>query len=226
MDVNSRVIVRIWVSSAYLPEKGIARNPGITTGHVSMEVQDPTVKKYISFYPNKEADPNSNVKSPINDFEPEFKTLEEDLKKSKPSFTFCFYSLKTTAIKIRIQEIMNIKDLRWAFAKGSFRTTGNTFSCVSLVWDLLTAGGIRELISKVESSIASSHDSSKASYEMYEGAQQLNIVHVATGTLFLAEVLVSGKVPSPDALVTVLEKAKDKEMKEYPETKKYKFNGE
>ena len=249
---NSRVIVRIWTSSANLIIKGAA-----DVGHISVEIE--ASKKYMSLWPfqgssirnpetgeyqNKEpalekANPWTELFSGVEAQDLTEFTYEQDLalEENFPDIVLCFYSLSTLKIEEAYDRIVQTHGgQKWAlFGLGSAK------NCASFAYGLLRDGGLDNFYTLpdrlVSSSRVTGNSSSAASQGLFKsssssitGQSGSDLSSALGASFFAAEALVSPFIDSPDILVQKLTDAKKNELDEFAKKGKLhlipKFEGE
>lgn len=236
--IENRVIVRIWTSLVN-PD-----NPGASVGHVSLDI--PNEKIYWSFWPKVEAERTGHTKliqiNPVASAEIESLTYQKDVELEDgrpPALVFCFYTLEVHKIKAKFQELCK-SGIKWNLVGRWFYL--NAGSCASSAWELLIAGEIRKLVSKLDQSSASSSGSLwgsylsswwsiQGTYHQSSSNQQLALEASSQSSMaagYASQMAISFLVDSPDYIGSILRKAKEKELQNQPltGTKALAFKGE
>jgi len=214
---QNRVIVRIW-SSASDPDR-----PGANVGHVSLEMQDAGEVKYMSLWPAQAGPFQDSARDTeglgitegiSHEFVGSFEKDRDVYEKRAPEYTFCFYTLDRAAMMGAYNDAkQNIKG--WCLLGA--RCEG-AHSCASIVWTLLRAGGIDELIAASKLSTADTKKSSQGFFGMFaktassdtEGSK----INAFLTAEFTAQALAGTN--SPDSLAVRLILAKKAEIKREP----------
>jgi hypothetical protein len=222
---RKRVIVRIWTSLANI------NKPGKNVGHVSIEcpgvlVNTPNTRAtplYLSFWPDDKS-ASLGVKAPI----PHENKLnyQEDFEAENrpPEYMFCFYTLDIDRIRDAFEKHCATA-VGWSLT-GLIKLGGGD-SCASSAWKLLIAGGIGELVSKLERASIASVASAQGSL-LFSATPAIGSAKGSKGSVYGSEMAVSSLIESPDFVGTILEQAKGKELKRVPLTshERLKFQGE
>lgn len=219
---NKRVIVRVWASTANI------RIRGENAGHVSIEVSG----RYMSLWPRQsnEEHPTPAIESeglgitrPIShEFVPSYQIERDKYEGRDPEFTVCFYTLDNDRIKEKFNSLKEgpNKLEGWCLFGG---ICANAESCVSMVWELLIAGNIHKLVSKVEQSTASSKESLFGNFFMKKAISQSRVEDSSRGSTYSLENAIQFGIKSPDGLIAILKKAKLNELQKNRLTKHIYF---
>lgn len=214
---QNRVIVRIW-SSASDPDK-----PGANVGHVSLEMQDAGEVRYMSLWPAqagpfqdaaKATDGPGLTEGIRHEFVGSFEKDRDDYEGRAPEYTFCFYTLDRAAM---MGEFDNAKkDIKGWCLLGA-RCEG-AHSCASVVWSLLRAGGIDELIATSKLSTANAQQSGRGLFGMFAKAASSDAEGSKINAFLTAEFKAQAfaGIDSPDSLAVRLSLAKKAELKREP----------
>jgi len=212
-----RVIVRIWASCL---------DNGESVGHASLEYKFNGHTYYVSFWPK---DPKlHNVIVPCASKLIGHLHKDIELESRDPKYTFCFYTLDPEGM------LEEFKRFYTTLNKGSsngwcllgpiwdkFDCTSE--SCASLVWRLLLAGGIRNLISSTDVSSMISRETEKTSVRAGAEIRKSNFREVSKESILATENAAFILITSPDGLKNVLLYAKAKELKQHLWTQAISF---
>lgn len=196
---SNLVIIRIWDSNLKEVAKNKVSIEDRQVGHISIQ----TPNCYMSLWPKDITNSDAHeiygvhapdfIDSPDTDIIYETNAspyVSEDNIPAKPNLptVICLYSLNVDAIEARFKAIKEDPDFAGWTLIGNNRLVnkGNAHSCASLAYTLLVAGGIYELISRLNSSHGSLSSSA-----------------------------------SPAALLGFSQKAKQAELKKFPDTAKF-----
>lgn len=204
-DNKNHVTVRVWTSLFNPIHKGE------NVGHVSIQ----TPIYYISLWPRQTLSPQMQAAKDLegkgifqgitHEFVP---SLEIDCKyegNRAPEYKESFSGLDIDAINKRFEELKKTMT-GWRLFPG---ICDNTQSCASLAWELLTAGNIKKLIYSSTHAKVSSIGMMQGFFSAF---LQTKPERSITGSMYSIEMAASIIVTSPDSLVELLKKAKEKEI--------------
>lgn len=220
---KNRIIVRVWTSGFNVKNKG--KGPG----HVSIE----TPNHYMSLWPTdlaKDSEGSGFKQGISHEFVPTFAQDRLQEGKRDPEYTFIFYCLSTSEIEKFFSQTCQVEIKKWSV----LGLGKDTESCASVAWNVLKAGGLNIYVNKIKRMLTAKKEKKAATvkftpslfntskyskHDKEEGEGNLTYLLnkvLEGGPVYIAEMLVSGKIKSPDYLAAILLIAQQKEFEATP----------